>query len=151
MATQSEVCRLYEGGLSAALVAQKIGRAESWVKRRLQKAGVGRSRGDAQRATFVRKGHGARWAGGRYQVGKEGKKYWMVQEPGNPRRLEHIVIAESALGRKLREGEVVHHVNGDTLDNKHRNLLVCSNSYHRSLHERMSHLYQAEHLCGECV
>lgn len=49
-------------------------------------------------------------------------------------RLEHIVIAEAKIGRKLKPKELVHHMNLNTTDNRPENLLVCSQLAHMRIH-----------------
>lgn len=48
---------------------------------------------------------------------------------------EHRLIAEDEiLHRKLNDGEVVHHINGNKLDNSVENLIVLSNDDHSRVH-----------------
>lgn len=66
------------------------------------------------------------WKGGRKLVGG----YWYVYKPDHPYCkkdrcvLEHRIILEDQLGRYLLPGEVVHHINGDSKDNRLENLIV---------------------------
>jgi len=61
------------------------------------------------------------------------------------RKFVHTLKAEKVLGRKLKEGECVHHVDGGN-DNSNDNLVVCpSHSYHMLIHARQ----RAMDACGD--
>lgn len=74
------------------------------------------------------------WKGGRH-LSTHG--YVRLANGTGAKVYEHTVIAERALGRKLRETEVVHHVDGDKTNNAPSNLLICTRIYHIALHARL--------------
>lgn len=68
---------------------------------------------------------------------KSSHGYIQVATGRKSRQYEHTIVAERSIGRKLRRGEVVHHINCDRTDNRPENLLVCTIKYHLQLHARM--------------
>lgn len=50
-------------------------------------------------------------------------------------RHEHRVVAEAMLGRRLKPGEIVHHIDGNKKNNNHGNLKVMTQSEHIREHE----------------
>ena len=65
------------------------------------------------------------------RVGKECHTYNILLG-----ELEHRKIMRMKLGRELTSDEVVHHVDGNPLNNKPSNLMVMSRSEHSRLHLR---------------
>lgn len=57
---------------------------------------------------------------------------------------EHRLVASQALGRGLRPGEHVHHINEDKLDNRAENLEVVDATEHARLHHQPTNLTDAE-------
>ena len=93
--------------------------------------------------------HNPRYGGGRIP---NGYGYAQLKDRGHPRAnargyvLEHVVVAERALGKPLPVGAEVHHVNGDKSDNRPGNLVVCENhEYHMLLHARQRALEACGH------
>lgn len=64
--------------------------------------------------------------------------------PGKGRwALEHVLVVEASLGRKLRAGECVHHVNGDRADNQPANLYVCRDrAHHNEVHRSQDRAFR---------
>lgn len=76
------------------------------------------------------------WKGGRSI--KSG--YVSVPKRGTD-SLEHRFIAERVLGHRLPDTAVVHHVDGNGLNNLTNNLVICENeAYHQLLHARKRRL-----------
>jgi hypothetical protein len=91
------------------------------------------------------KGQPARWVQGHNIKNRpRSSGYQLRQALTHPRSsghgyaLEHVLIAERALGRPLPIGAEVHHADEDSLNNANQNLVICQDrAYHKLLHVRM--------------
>ncbi len=86
------------------------------------------------------------WKGGRY-IDAHG--YVAVHHPGehdNPRSKwenyvkEHVLVMEQHVGRRLEQGEVVHHIDGDRQNNKLSNLYLTNFKGHRNAHQSLQEI-----------
>ena len=68
--------------------------------------------------------------------------YRVVSGNGKKRQLKHRAIMEQHLGRKLSRAEIVHHINGNKVDNQIENLVIMSQSEHCLAHR--PHEYRKE-------
>lgn len=99
---------------------------------------------------------------GRFQLRAKKSGYIGIRAPEHPRAdqdgrvMEHIIVAETALGKFLPKDAVVHHVNEDHSDNEPRNLVICENrQYHKWLHIRLKVVKAGgdpniEKICSRC-
>lgn len=91
-----------------------------------------------------KKGDGSVRVGGYHRMLVDGKE-----------KLGHVLVAESALGKPLPKGAIVHHVDESRLNNGNSNLVVCpSQAYHKLIHQRQAAFDATGHAdwrtCNRC-
>ncbi len=96
-----------------------------------------------------------RWNGGKR---KRSDGYMYIWKPDHPRAaknyvMEHILVAEKALGKLLPDKVEIHHINEIRYENFNKNLVLCENlAYHKFLHVRLRALKACGHaLWKKCI
>jgi hypothetical protein len=134
---ESELKKLYiEKCMSSEQIGKLYGCSGTTILNILKRYGIKR-RGDGYPKGKYGYGNN-HWA---YKNGKyihEG--YVFVYCPNHPKSQkgyvrEHVLVLEKYLGRFLEDGEVIHHRNGDRLDNRLENLLLTTQSEHMRNHK----------------
>ncbi len=66
-------------------------------------------------------------------------------------RMRHVLIIEQVVGRRLFRNEVVHHVDGNTLNNAENNLWLMTISQHLKAHKSMQQCAAVLYAVGEVI
>lgn len=111
-----------------APISSQTHRKYGWVKGKAKKFILGHGRklqiGEKE----------PRWKGGKVIQ----KGHYNIRVKNHPTGRVYIPLAtikaEGVLGRTLKKGEMVHHINGNPLDDRNENLLICTRSFHQYLH-----------------
>lgn len=141
MMTYEYLCELERSGKSEAEIASDIGMSRYGLYKLRKRNGwskvcgrsdKGKARVDPELSRLKRNAYMRE-----YQR-KNRQKIWRkhVRDGGRVVTRARLIV-ERVLGRPLRRGEVVHHIDGDQTNDVKSNLLVCDRSYHMFLHIRM--------------
>ena len=117
----NQIYDLFEGGAMISEIVTKVGTNRESVRKYLLKRYTPK-----QKRAIVKKNikwlkgkDSPNWKGGR-EVTKDG--YVVLWLSRYEKVMEHRLVMEQHLGRKLNRDEVVHHINGNNADNRIENL-----------------------------
>ncbi len=140
--SRDEVARLYyEEHLPLPEVASIAGTSRQCLARWMEYWKLPRRAGAEGLSMYRdkrRRSRSPNWEGGAWQNRSTG--VWFTYAPNHPRQVSggvvptHILVAEARIGRYLRAGEVVHHLDGDRSNKDPENLCVMLNREHLILH-----------------
>lgn len=131
----------FRQNMSKNKIAKALGVTSTIISRRMEKFGIKPYPPEKAKSIFGSGPYAARWNGG-VAYGTNG--YRLIAMHDDPRAdargyvYEHRLVMEQHLGRYLSSDEVVHHINGNKLDNRIENLQVLTNSEHVKLHAQIN-------------
>ena len=121
----NQIYELFEAGSMISEIVTKVGTNRESVRKYLLKRYTPK-----QKRAIVRKNvrwptgqHSPNWKGGR-EITKDG--YVVLWLSRREKILEHRLVMEKHLGRKLKRSEVIHHINGNNADNRIKNLQLTN-------------------------
>lgn len=119
-----EISRMYKNGMSCLEISIEVGISEVHVAR------IIKLNGDKTEPYKIKKGG--------ISITDNGYiRFHNTKSNGcNAGRRLHDVIAEMKIGRRLRQNEVVHHKDGNKMNNHPDNLEVMTRGQHTTLHKK---------------
>ena len=63
----------------------------------------------------------------------------------------HRIVVENSIKRMIRDGEVIHHVNGNKKDNRVENLVLMTASEHTRMHNIENGFIVCDLVCPNCL
>jgi hypothetical protein len=137
----ARVAEMYAQGMTQTEIAEQLGTSQKVVWRAMRRHGL-TTRPQAKRDQEGPRN--ASWRGGLH-INTAG--YAFVRRPDHPRAgangyvPQHVLVMEEHLGRRLvwrgpghPESEIIHHLNGDKLDNRLENLIITTFAEHLDYH-----------------
>lgn len=129
-----DIAARYCNGETIAELALAYGVSRPTLAKALDRQGIERRPPKPRKGRLAGPSNPA-WKGGRR---RRGDGYWLVcTNEGD--RLEHRVVMEKQIGRRLREDEIIHHRDGNKDNNDPSNLELMTQSAHARHHAPSMH------------